>query len=128
MIKDINTYKFQDEAAAIENLLSELEWSDARALKIEQKTVHYTELARQKRLNFGEMETFMREYGLETDEGLALMTLAEALLRIPDTKTASALIKDKISQADWNKSKSEDWLLKATSMGLNITKKTRLNS
>lgn len=127
MIKDINTYKFQDEAAAIENLLSELEWSDARALKIEQKTVHYTELARQKRLNFGEMETFMREYGLETDEGLALMTLAEALLRIPDTKTASALIKDKISQADWNKSKSEDWLLKATSMGLNITKKT-LNS
>ncbi len=46
---------------------------------------------------------FLAEYGLGTSEGVALLCLAEALLRIPDTATADALIEDRIGGADWQK-------------------------
>lgn len=49
----------------------------------------------------GLMEVFLAEYGLSTDEGVALMCLAEALLRVPDTATIDALIEDKIAPSDW---------------------------
>ena len=44
---------------------------------------------------------FLKEYGLGTAEGVALLCLAEALLRIPDAATADALIEDRIAAADW---------------------------
>jgi RHH-type transcriptional regulator, proline utilization regulon repressor / proline dehydrogenase / delta 1-pyrroline-5-carboxylate dehydrogenase len=47
------------------------------------------------------VEGLVREYALSSPEGVALMCLAEALLRIPDTATRDALIRDKIAQADW---------------------------
>ena len=46
---------------------------------------------------------FLAEYGLGTAEGIALLCLAEALLRIPDAATADALIEDRIATADWQK-------------------------
>ncbi|SHI47925.1 L-proline dehydrogenase /delta-1-pyrroline-5-carboxylate dehydrogenase [Palleronia salina] len=49
----------------------------------------------------GMMEVFLAEYGLSTDEGIALMCLAEALLRVPDAPTIDALIEDKIAPGDW---------------------------
>ncbi|WP_299705781.1 bifunctional proline dehydrogenase/L-glutamate gamma-semialdehyde dehydrogenase PutA [uncultured Tateyamaria sp.] len=51
----------------------------------------------------GLMETFLAEYGLSTDEGIALMCLAEALLRVPDADTIDALIEDKIAPSNWGK-------------------------
>jgi RHH-type proline utilization regulon transcriptional repressor/proline dehydrogenase/delta 1-pyrroline-5-carboxylate dehydrogenase len=51
----------------------------------------------------GLMEIFLAEYGLSTDEGIALMCLAEALLRVPDAETIDALIEDKIAPSDWAK-------------------------
>ena len=51
----------------------------------------------------GVMETFLAEYGLTTREGVALMCLAEALLRVPDVSTIDALIEDKIGPADWGR-------------------------
>ena len=47
------------------------------------------------------MQGFLVEYGLSTREGVALMCLAEALLRVPDTETIDALIEDKIGASDW---------------------------
>ena len=47
------------------------------------------------------MQGFLTEYGLSTREGVALMCLAEALLRVPDTETIDALIEDKIGASDW---------------------------
>ena len=47
------------------------------------------------------MENFLAEYGLTTREGVALMCLAEALLRVPDAKTIDELIEDKISPGNW---------------------------
>ncbi len=49
----------------------------------------------------GLMEVFLAEYGLSTDEGVALMCLAEALLRVPDAPTMDALIEDKIAPSKW---------------------------
>ena len=51
----------------------------------------------------GVMETFLAEYGLSTKEGVALMCLAEALLRVPDSLTMDALIQDKIAPANWSR-------------------------
>ncbi|MFL0354868.1 bifunctional proline dehydrogenase/L-glutamate gamma-semialdehyde dehydrogenase PutA [Erythrobacter sp. GH1-10] len=47
------------------------------------------------------IDAFLQQYGLDTDEGIALMCLAEALLRVPDEDTADALIRDKIGEIDW---------------------------
>jgi len=51
----------------------------------------------------GLMAVFLAEYGLSTDEGIALMCLAEALLRVPDADTIDALIEDKIAPSDWGR-------------------------
>ena len=51
----------------------------------------------------GLMELFLAEYGLSTEEGTALMCLAEALLRVPDAPSLDALIEDKIRPADWGR-------------------------
>ena len=47
------------------------------------------------------LDAFLQAYGLGTEEGVALMCLAEALLRVPDTDTANALIEDKLGGIDW---------------------------
>ena len=49
------------------------------------------------------MEVFLAEYGLSTNEGVALMCLAEALLRVPDAETIDALIEDKIAPSNWSR-------------------------
>ena len=49
------------------------------------------------------MELFLAEYGLSSEEGVALMCLAEALLRVPDAATMDALIEDKIAPSEWGK-------------------------
>ena len=51
----------------------------------------------------GVVEGFLQEFGLSTPEGLALMCLAEALLRTPDEATRDALIAEKIASADWSR-------------------------
>jgi RHH-type proline utilization regulon transcriptional repressor/proline dehydrogenase/delta 1-pyrroline-5-carboxylate dehydrogenase len=49
----------------------------------------------------GGIDAFLATYGLGTEEGIALMCLAEALLRVPDAETADALIHDKLAPIDW---------------------------
>ena len=53
--------------------------------------------------NQGAIEAFMRQYDLGSEEGVLLMCVAEALLRIPDQDTADKLIRDKLGDADWKK-------------------------
>ncbi|MDA8870154.1 bifunctional proline dehydrogenase/L-glutamate gamma-semialdehyde dehydrogenase PutA, partial [Rhizobiaceae bacterium] len=73
--------------------------------------------------DIGLMETFLAEYGLSSDEGLALMCLAEALLRVPDAHTIDALIDDKIGSGDWAKhfGHSASMLVNASTLGLALT-------
>ena len=48
------------------------------------------------------LDAFLHSYGLDSEEGIALMCLAEALLRVPDNRTADALIRDKLAGVDWS--------------------------
>ena len=71
----------------------------------------------------GLMEVFLAEYGLSTDEGIALMCLAEALLRVPDAETMDALINDKIAPSDWGRhlGRSSSSLVNASTWALMLT-------
>ena len=73
----------------------------------------------------GLMEVFLAEYGLSTDEGVALMCLAEALLRVPDSETIDDLIEDKIAPSSWGEhlGKSSSSLVNAATWGLMLTGK-----
>ncbi|MCT8970743.1 bifunctional proline dehydrogenase/L-glutamate gamma-semialdehyde dehydrogenase PutA [Microbaculum marinisediminis] len=71
----------------------------------------------------GGVEDFLREYGLSTREGLALMVLAEALLRVPDAETADRLIEDKLGAADWSahEGHGDTWLVSASTWALGLS-------
>lgn len=71
----------------------------------------------------GMMEVFLAEYGLSTDEGVALMCLAEALLRVPDTETIDELIEDKIAPSAWGEhlGRSSSSLVNASTWALLLT-------
>jgi RHH-type proline utilization regulon transcriptional repressor/proline dehydrogenase/delta 1-pyrroline-5-carboxylate dehydrogenase len=73
----------------------------------------------------GGVEGLMREYALSSQEGVALMCLAEALLRIPDRATRDALIRDKVAHGDWQAhvGHSPSLFVNAASWGLMITGK-----
>ncbi|KAF1045999.1 trifunctional transcriptional regulator/proline dehydrogenase/L-glutamate gamma-semialdehyde dehydrogenase [Xylophilus sp.] len=71
----------------------------------------------------GGVEGLLQEFSLSSQEGVALMCLAEALLRIPDRATRDALIRDKISHGDWNAhlGQSPSMFVNATTWGLMLT-------
>ena len=71
------------------------------------------------------MELFLGEYGLSSEEGVALMCLAEALLRVPDGETMDALIEDKIASSEWDKhlGQSHSSLINASTWALFVTGK-----
>jgi RHH-type proline utilization regulon transcriptional repressor/proline dehydrogenase/delta 1-pyrroline-5-carboxylate dehydrogenase len=66
------------------------------------------------------VESFLHQYDLSTQEGVLLMCIAEALLRIPDAETADLLIRDKLSRGDWERhlGASDSLLVNASTWGL----------
>ena len=73
----------------------------------------------------GKLDAFLHEYDLSSEEGIALMCLAEALLRTPDTYTMNRLISDKLSTADWEKhlKNSDSFLINAATWSLLLSGK-----
>src|SRR6266704_867648 len=69
---------------------------------IDQRAKRLIQGIRAKAGGLGGIEDFLHAYSLSTKEGLALMVLAEALLRVPDAVTADRLIEDKLAAADWS--------------------------
>jgi RHH-type proline utilization regulon transcriptional repressor/proline dehydrogenase/delta 1-pyrroline-5-carboxylate dehydrogenase len=68
-------------------------------------------------------ESFLRHYSLSTREGVALMCVAEALLRIPDAATADALLREKLAQGDWGGAQADSLLANAADWALLLTGK-----
>src|SRR4051794_1887730 len=68
-------------------------------------------------------ESFLRHYGLSTPEGVALMCVAEALLRIPDAETADALLREKLAQGNWATSSDDSLVASAADWALLLTGK-----
>ncbi|MEQ9487614.1 MAG: bifunctional proline dehydrogenase/L-glutamate gamma-semialdehyde dehydrogenase PutA [Alphaproteobacteria bacterium] len=91
-----------DEAKAVRRLIEQADLSVEDRTAISKRAAG---LVRDVRAvgDLGLMESFLAEYGLSTKEGIALMCLAEALLRVPDAETIDELISDKISPADWGR-------------------------
>ncbi len=113
-----------NETAALENLVANASINKELREKISQRGIELVERIRE-RDDTGMMELFLSEYGLSTDEGVALMCLAEALLRVPDDKTIDALIEDKIAPSEWGKhlGQSHSSLVNASTWALFVTGK-----
>ncbi len=111
-----------DEAALVRDLVAQAALSAEDRARI---TAAGADLVRRIRASAkpGLMEVFLAEYGLSTDEGIALMCLAEALLRVPDADTMDALIEDKIAPSDWGRhlGKSASSLVNASTWALMLT-------
>jgi RHH-type proline utilization regulon transcriptional repressor/proline dehydrogenase/delta 1-pyrroline-5-carboxylate dehydrogenase len=93
-------YAPPDEALATELLSAAPRGADAEA-RIDAEATRLVQAIRAHSGGLGGIEDFLREYSLSTREGLALMVLAEALLRVPDAATADRLIEDKLAAGDW---------------------------
>jgi RHH-type proline utilization regulon transcriptional repressor/proline dehydrogenase/delta 1-pyrroline-5-carboxylate dehydrogenase len=124
----IDHYTYSDEGETIKELVEQAALSaDGR----EQICQHGEQLVRdiRKQDSPGLMEVFLAEYGLSTDEGVALMCLAEALLRVPDAETIDTLIEDKIAPSDWAKhlGRSTSPLVNASTWALMLTGKMLKN-
>ncbi|MCL2913893.1 bifunctional proline dehydrogenase/L-glutamate gamma-semialdehyde dehydrogenase PutA [Shewanella corallii] len=116
-----------DEEAYLKELLTMVPSSDDDIRRVTANAHQMVTKVRQfekKGLMVG-IDAFLQQYSLETQEGIILMCLAEALLRIPDSATADALIEDKLSGAQWDKhlKKSDSMLVNASTWGLMLTGK-----
>ena len=116
----------RDEADAVQWLLEQIKNNDAASLQQAQQLAHkLVSSVREQRTRASGVDALMHEFSLSSDEGVALMCLAEALLRIPDNATADRLIADKISKGDWRKhlGESPSLFVNAATWGLLITGK-----
>src|SRR5690625_4488468 len=100
--KELDAAWQKDEAEHVRFLLDQVPLDDQQRSSVKSRAVDLVARVRARSSReAGVMEAFMREYDLSSEEGVILMCLAEALLRIPDNHTAEALISDKLSDADW---------------------------
>ncbi len=115
-------YAPQDEAIAAE-LLARAVRPAAAEMRIDKLARRLVEAIRAKAGGLGGIEDFLHAYSLSTKEGLALMVLAEALLRVPDAATADRLIEDKLAAGDWlhHERKSAALLVSASAWTLGLT-------
>ena len=112
-----------DERQVVESLLSATQLSEAQRDKVLQHSIELVERCRGKSDKAGTLDAFLQEFGLSNNEGIALMCLAEALLRVPDEETADRLIAEKIQSGDWgsHKGKSSSSFVNASVWGLMLT-------
>ncbi len=100
-------YAPKDEIVAAK-LWQESDFGEAFEQRVFKRGAELVNAMRDDANSFGDLEDFLREYGLSTKEGLALMCLAEALLRVPDDLTIDKLIEDKLGRQNWHEATSED--------------------
>src|SRR3954453_6904915 len=114
-------YAPPDETLAAE-LLAAASRSETAEARIDARARRLVERIRSHSGGLGGIEDFLHAYSLSTKEGLALMVLAEALLRVPDGATADALIEDKLAAGDWSKAEgSGGFLVSASAWTLGAT-------
>lgn len=116
---------YADETDAVKQLIEAAALPDVATVKIASVAKRLIEKIRSKRLSKGGLDAFLYEYDLSSQEGIALMCLAEALLRIPDSETIDALLEDKISNVDWasHLGQSSSFFVNASTWGLVLTGK-----
>ena len=121
----INRSYAADETDVVGSLLTRVHFEPEVEERIDRRAQSLVASVRARRDDRGLLDAFMQEYDLSSEEGVILMCLAEALLRIPDDDTAEKLIADKLGDADWEShlGKSSSVLVNASTWGLMLTGK-----
>jgi RHH-type proline utilization regulon transcriptional repressor/proline dehydrogenase/delta 1-pyrroline-5-carboxylate dehydrogenase len=122
-ISYLNDDYLADEEALVRKLSAIADPGDTARAKISETAAGLVRAVRRNKSNDGGIEAFMQQYDLSSEEGVLLMCIAEALLRIPDADTADKLIADKITSAQWNKhlGESDSLFVNASTWGLMLT-------
>src|SRR3984893_460907 len=105
------------------HLLASAPRSHPAEARVDGRTTRLVQAIRAKTAGLGGIEDFLQEYALSTKEGLALMVLAEALMRVPDAATADRLIEDKLAAGDFahHEVRSKAMLVSASAWALGIS-------
>jgi len=113
----------RDETEAVLDLLDQASLPEEEREQVVDRAAALVTRVRARAKDQSVVESFMRQYDLSSEEGVLLMCVAEALLRIPDTRTADKLIRDKLGDANWRKhlGRSESLLVNASTWGLLLT-------
>jgi RHH-type proline utilization regulon transcriptional repressor/proline dehydrogenase/delta 1-pyrroline-5-carboxylate dehydrogenase len=121
--KAIGAALLADESPLVEALIVKARCSEAERCKIELLASDLVRCARDGRREQGGVDSLLHEYGLSSEEGVLLLCLAEALLRIPDAATADRLIAGTIGSGDWARhlGNSDSLLVNASTWGLMLT-------
>src|SRR5688572_7990797 len=123
----INSAYLGDETRCVRELVELARLDQATATEVRTLAAQLVEAVRRRRYDKGSnksgIEAFLQQYDLASREGVILMCLAEALLRIPDADTADRLIADKISSGDWAQhlGDSDSLFVNASTWGLMLT-------
>lgn len=112
-----------DEPAVVADLLQQHAMAEESRASVLARAIDLVNRCRGKRHKAGTLDAFLQEFGLSNKEGIALMCLAEALLRVPDEETADRLIAEKISSGDWgsHQGRSQSRFVNASVWGLMLT-------
>ena len=111
-----------DDGVILTSLCRKIDFDSEARIRIEDNARSLIEEIRDRAGKIGGLEDFLRDYALSTREGLALMVLAEALLRIPDAATQEKLIEDKLGSGDWEgKQKAGTWFVSMATWGLGLS-------
>ena len=115
----------RDETEHLNELLPEAALPAEQQARVQATAAGLVEKVRIRAADPGLVEAFMREYDLSSEEGVLLMCVAEALLRVPDQATADKLIRDKLGDANWDShlGQSTSLLVNASTWGLMLTGK-----
>ncbi|MCH9690009.1 MAG: bifunctional proline dehydrogenase/L-glutamate gamma-semialdehyde dehydrogenase PutA, partial [Gammaproteobacteria bacterium] len=121
----INTQYREQEQQVIEARLEAAMLDDGDLKLIATHATQLVEAVREASKKVSGIGSFLTEYSLSTDEGIVLMCLAEALLRVPDNKTINLLIQDKLTQADWDthRARSDSFFVNTATWALMLTGK-----
>ena len=121
--KNLSLNKFANEALLVEKLLKEADFLNNPDIAANAEKI--VTACRSQKSSQTKLDAFLAEYGLSNKEGVALMCLAESLLRIPDNKTRDELIEEKLSHSKWQEhlNKSDSLLVNAATWGLLIAGK-----
>ena len=121
--EEISAYHLIDEKRLVGGLVERAVYSEDERRRSAEIARRLVQVARANHAKHAGVDAFMREYGLSSEEGVILMCLAEALLRIPDTETADALIAEKIAGGRWEKhlGASDSMFVNASTWGLMLS-------
>ncbi|KWT70514.1 Proline dehydrogenase (Proline oxidase) [Hyphomicrobium sulfonivorans] len=112
-----------DERQLVDRLIERAVFSEAERSRASELALRLAHAARSGRGKQAGVEAFMQEYGLSSEEGVILMCIAEALLRIPDSETADELIAEKLAGGEWDKHRghSDSMFVNASTWALMLT-------